>query len=350
MSRKLLDRTESYLELFSEDIVIDKNLLKWKKIKENQEKEEKELAQKAQELEYNEKEGYDTKVLSYEETEKINNKLEQKLTFQQLIEMNIEDFNIFVSKKLLSKTFKKYGMSSFEFDGSEQEKIFVKKNFVQKGVEAITQYFRTWTNKEKEEVVKFDAYQFFDEIKNLSKSEEQTTYVNRIKPFIIALKQANEMGQKALADKLIANIFKNKYESILISTGFKYRIKEEQIVYFIKNAEKGIKIDYIKNFSRPIPEQAQIEKRKADNLLIFDNYVVMHYDPDEKSYNKTKEEEEAERQRRRDPILFGVIYGSRELYYITDWVDDYCDLTLEQFADVSGFDKKVLELNQEIIF
>ena len=41
----------------------------------------------------------------------------------------------------------------------------------------------------------------------------------------------------------------------------------------------------------------------------------------------------AEEIKKRDPIVFGVIAGSNKLYYITDWVDEYCDLTLAKFVD-----------------
>lgn len=38
-------------------------------------------------------------------------------------------------------------------------------------------------------------------------------------------------------------------------------------------------------------------------------------------------------------IIFGVIASSKKLYYITDWIDEYCDLTLEQFVDTLGIAK-----------
>ena len=40
--------------------------------------------------------------------------------------------------------------------------------------------------------------------------------------------------------------------------------------------------------------------------------------------------------KKRDPILFGLIKGSRKLYYICDWIDEYCDLTLSQLIDKIG--------------
>ena len=68
---------------------------------------------------------------------------------------------------------------------------------------------------------------------------------------------------------------------------------------------------------------------------VFDNYVVMHYDPQ----GKHKEETRKEEAKRKDPILFGLIAGSRKLYYIADWVDEYCNLTLEKFVETLGTDK-----------
>jgi hypothetical protein len=76
-------------------------------------------------------------------------------------------------------------------------------------------------------------------------------------------------------------------------------------------------------------------KARLDELKIFDNYVIMHYDPDGVNSSMTDEEVE---EAKKDPILFGVIAGSRKLYYIGDWVDEYCDLTLDAFIDEFGKD------------
>jgi hypothetical protein len=73
-------------------------------------------------------------------------------------------------------------------------------------------------------------------------------------------------------------------------------------------------------------------KLKTDALGIFDNYVVLHYDPDGKATQMT----EAEIAAKKDPILFGVIQHRRRLYFIADWVDEQCDLTLDQIADTLG--------------
>ena len=51
--------------------------------------------------------------------------------------------------------------------------------------------------------------------------------------------------------------------------------------------------------------------------------------------------------RREVPILFGVIKNSNKLYYLSDWKDEYCDLTLEEmFKVLKG---KVLEINNKSV-
>ena len=58
----------------------------------------------------------------------------------------------------------------------------------------------------------------------------------------------------------------------------------------------------------------------------------MHYDPAAKSYAETQEEIAA----RHDPILFGILSGRNDLYFIGDWKDDFCDLTLDQVSEILG--------------
>ena len=56
-----------------------------------------------------------------------------------------------------------------------------------------------------------------------------------------------------------------------------------------------------------------------------------------------------EEAKRRDPIIFGVIAGSKKLYYVADWIDEYCDLTLDAFVDALGIEKDDLHFDAEEI-
>jgi hypothetical protein len=82
-----------------------------------------------------------------------------------------------------------------------------------------------------------------------------------------------------------------------------------------------------------------------NELEVFDNYVVLYYDPEGTVYKETAYEEA----KRRDPIIFGVIAGSKKLYYVADWIDEYCDLTLDAFVDALGIEKDDLHFDAEEI-
>ena len=82
-----------------------------------------------------------------------------------------------------------------------------------------------------------------------------------------------------------------------------------------------------------------------NELEVFDNYVILYYDPEGTVYKETAYEEA----KRRDPIIFGVIAGSKKLYYVADWVDEYCDLTLDAFVDALGIEKDDLHFDAEEI-
>ena len=87
-----------------------------------------------------------------------------------------------------------------------------------------------------------------------------------------------------------------------------------------------MRIDFIRNYSTLIPFSVLEKKNALDNLGVFDNYVVMHYDPNMVVFKET----ERDKKLARDPILFGLIKGSRKLYFVDDWITDEDDLTLDE--------------------
>ena len=185
-----------------------------------------------------------------------------------------------------------------------------------------------------------DALQFFSMVKASSK-ESVATYRNRVSDYLKSIHNAVTVGQTALVEDLLRGLVTNKYESVLFAEGLYYVVNEQQMVSFVKQCEKGIKLEYVKNFTRPMPQDIVDKIAKINQLEVFDNYVVLYYDPDGKIYKETAREEA----KRKDPIIFGVIAGSEKLYYIADWVDEYCDLTLEAFIDAIGVKKDELHMD-----
>ncbi len=177
---------------------------------------------------------------------------------------------------------------------------------------------------------KITVQEFFTCIKTELKKPE--VYADRINGYLKIANEAKNNGQTALFEQLSRDINIVKLESQLLAAEFGICITEEQVVKFYKESEKGLSLTYVENFTRVIPNEVIKRKVIADDLLVFDNYVILHYDPKQTAFRLTQ----TEIIKKRDPILFGLISGNRKLYYIADWIDEYCDLTLKDFIDKFG--------------
>lgn len=206
----------------------------------------------------------------------------------------------------------------------------------------IKSFFKKKEVEIKEEEKYMDALQFFSLVKASSK-ESVATYRDRVSDYLKSIHNAVTVGQTALVEDLLRGLVTNKYESVLFAEGLYYVVNESQMVSFVKQCEKGIKLEYVKNFTRPMPQDIVDKIAKINQLEVFDNYVVLYYDPDGKIYKETAKEEA----KRKDPIIFGVIAGSEKLYYVADWIDEYCDLTLEAFIDAIGVKKDELHMDYD---
>ena len=183
--------------------------------------------------------------------------------------------------------------------------------------------------------------QFFSNLK--VEASKERGFVDRVEQYVKLIKRAQILHQTAQEEKLIDKLIIHTYESILSISGFNKYVISEDLVNLQSKCDKELEIDYLKNFIRVIPDEVVDKKLKADSLMVFDNYCVIYYDPEGKSYQETNEEERKKIDNiKKDPILFGLIYGSDKLYYIADWIDDLCDLTLDQVVEKIG-EVKTLE-------
>lgn len=209
--------------------------------------------------------------------------------------------------------------------------------------------FEIKKEKTKKKITVLELKMFFDNLKN-NVSELNITNINEIiSKYDTVLSNAKYNKQIALVERLEDYIEILKYELILTTSDFNKFLDEKDIITFYEKASKHEKyntnlcLTYVENFIKIIPNEITELKIKADELKVFDNYLILHYDYDGKSVDDTK----AEKERKKDPILFGVIKNSKRLYYIGDWIDNYCDLTLDVLIKTIGIDEK--ELNQQSI-
>lgn len=136
-------------------------------------------------------------------------------------------------------------------------------------------------------------------------------------------------------------------EVTLIKHGYTKFITKKEVIDFMLKAEKGVMVDFVRSYKGIIPPRAIVEKNKVDELMVFDNYVVMYYDPDIAKFELIRREAK-EAEKRRDPILFGMIQNSDRLYYVTDWTTEEDDLTLEKLETTIGrraFDIRQMKLS-----
>lgn len=190
---------------------------------------------------------------------------------------------------------------------------------------------------------------FFESIKDNVSELDKANIDDVLNKYSTVLSNAKNNNQIALVERIndYANVL--KYELILSTSKFNKFLNEEDVVKFHNTASvhgkynTGLHLTYIKNFIKIIPEDVSLSKKDADILNVFDNYVILHYDYSGKSVADTKKEIE----KKKDPIMFGVIENSNKLYYIGDWIDDYCDLTLDVLIKTIG--KEVEILNKEHI-
>lgn len=152
-------------------------------------------------------------------------------------------------------------------------------------------------------------------------------------------------------------------EKQLISRDIIKYVNRHDIAQFIKNHKtRALKLASIVDYQRIIPKHAlqKIEQTKD----IFDQFVILYTDHSIKAASEVK--------KRKDPILFGIFTDrvylgddvdevdkekyninstqqvtvvSDRMYFLADWEDEFCDLTLDQLVNESKNSRIVKDLN-----
>lgn len=156
------------------------------------------------------------------------------------------------------------------------------------------------------------------------------------------LDQMIKAGQINGADRLIYHLKNIKREQEVIEAGYNKYVFRDDIDFFIEQVtKKVVKIIDIESYERAIPDDVvgKIEKAKP----LFDQLYVVFTDYTGKEDRKVELQERA-----KDPIVFGAFYSrvydkkerfektiwNHRFYYIADWIDEYCDLTLDKFVSM----------------
>lgn len=143
-----------------------------------------------------------------------------------------------------------------------------------------------------------------------------------------------DQGQVALAKRLESQKNAIATEIVLVKNGLFHYIDESDVIRLLTTADSGIRIDFWNDYPDFVPDDVVEAKRMADGLRVFDNWCVMHFDPNGSALKQIEIEEY-----RRDPILFGMVEGSDRLYFVKDWTTKKDDLTVERMCGILGIEK-----------
>lgn len=153
------------------------------------------------------------------------------------------------------------------------------------------------------------------------------------------LEKANRLGQKNLTHKAAFMWEILEKEMVLHATGIRKYVHRSDVVKLIDDVQpkNSVKIVELENYPRSIPDENMEDIIKAQELGVFDVLLVLYTDLTNEEVNTPAQKEFAARNR--DPVVFGMFVEDKinlkhdRLYFITDWEDEFCDLTFTKMLD-----------------
>lgn len=175
--------------------------------------------------------------------------------------------------------------------------------------------------------------QYFDIIKGkknqITDEELQKVYENALE----LINKYKITGQRKGLRKLMFHIECIEKEREIVRMGIDTFIYRDDIEEYIDTVAKDtVKIIELENYEREIPDEiveliSQVKDKFDQLYIVFTDYTG-------------KVERQIERERReKDPILFGTFQNQSNrtiidrFYYLGDWEDEHCDLTLDKMVN-----------------
>lgn len=189
-----------------------------------------------------------------------------------------------------------------------------------------------------ENVQEITPYEYFmgvkDKVQTMNDERLASAYRNAIR----LAEKYNKTGQKKALRKLKFHIESIVKEKKVLEAGINKFVYKSDIEEYIQEvASKQVVILDLASFERDMPDEIVEALEKVKD--IFDEFYVVCTDYTGKVAKQVNKE-----RREKDPILFGAFLDrnrnaiNERFYYIGDWIDEYCDLTL---------DKMVAEMKEE---
>lgn len=188
----------------------------------------------------------------------------------------------------------------------------------------------TLKNKEEENII--SPYEYFQNMKGKLQTMDDEKLEKVYRNAIYLAERYNKTGQTKGLRKLKFHIESIVKERQILNVGINKFVYRSDIEEYIQDvADKQVVILDLKSYERNLPDEIIEALEKVKDL--FDEFYVVCTDYTGEMARRVQEE-----RREKDPILFGAFLDreknaiNERFYYIGDWVDDYCDLTLDKMV------------------
>lgn len=177
----------------------------------------------------------------------------------------------------------------------------------------------------------YEPQVFFRYAKRKFSTLELVKLKSRLRILEKAATEAYNNGQLALGKKCEDEWLAKLREAEMAAKGIKHYIEASDLADKKRQIRDGhISDTKLKDFTRAIPKDVLKKLNKARPF--FDDFIVYHYWNENAA--DVKKMTPKEKERMKDPILFGVIRETDRLYFIADWEDEHCDLTFEELTEI----------------
>lgn len=185
-------------------------------------------------------------------------------------------------------------------------------------------------DKDKEKTI--TPYEYFQNMKGKLQTMDDERLEKVYQNAIYLAERYNRTGQTKGLRKLKFHIESIVKEKQILDAGINKFVYRSDIEEYIQDvADKQVVILDLKSYERNLPDEIIEALEKVKDL--FDEFYIVCTDYTGEMTRRVQQE-----RKEKDPILFGAFLDreknaiNERFYYIGDWIDDYCDLTLDKIV------------------
>lgn len=168
----------------------------------------------------------------------------------------------------------------------------------------------------------------FSFVKSKFSKLEQREIEQRLRNLRLVIQSCSETGQTALADQMLIEQATAIRQQEVAAAGYDTFVTLKDVMKFKDKTKTQIDWAPLEKFPRPIPQGIRNKIATVKKKNLFDELMVLFHNPTKEQLSSTKEKIIS-----KDPILFGrFAYAPEVLYFICDWEDEVCHLTMKEFV------------------